>query len=243
VGERFSTTQWSRVRTARDGSDSDARRALEELCQTYWYPLYAFVRRQGYDAAAAEDLTQAYFAELVEKDFLKSVESSAGRFRSFLIASVRHFLSNQRERDQALKRGGGARTISLETANAEALFKDEPAECLDPEQVFERRWALIVIGRAMERLQHAAHKAGTEAQLECLRPYLTGEATRAPYSEVAAELGMTVGAVKGAVHRLRKRFGQLLRAEIAETVSDPAEVDDEIRHLLTVIEPLNHGQS
>ena len=148
----FSTTQWSRVLTARDGSDSDAHRALETLCQTYWYPLYVFVRRQGHDDDVARDLTQAYFAELLEKDFLKDVEPGLGRFRSFLLASLKHFLTHERDRTKALKRGGGARTISLEELPIEAQYSDKAADHLTPEELFERQWALTVLDRAVKLL-------------------------------------------------------------------------------------------
>jgi RNA polymerase sigma-70 factor (ECF subfamily) len=237
VNGGFTTTQWSRVLSARDGSDSDARSALESLCHTYWYPLYAFVRRQGHDPEEARDLTQAYFAELLEKNFLKAVEPSAGRFRSFLLASLKNFLSHERDRGRALKRGGGAQIISLDTANAEARLGAEAADLLTPEEIFERQWALTVLERALERLRRDSAELGSETQFETLKGYLTGEASRAPYSEVAAELGMSEGAVRTAVHRLRKRFGKMLRAEIADTVADPAHAADEIRHLLSVIQP------
>jgi RNA polymerase sigma-70 factor (ECF subfamily) len=237
VNAGFTTTQWSRVLKAREGSDADARRALETLCQTYWYPLYAFVRRQGYGPDDARDLTQAYFTELVEKDFLKAVDPSAGRFRSFLLASLKHFLSHERDRGRALKRGGGAQIISLDTENAEARLGGEVADLMTPEQIFERQWALTVLERALERLRRASKESDSEAQFEALKGYLTGDASRSPYSEVAVSLGMTEGAVRGAVHRLRKRFGKMLRAEIADTVADPADAADEIRHLLSVIQP------
>ncbi len=233
----FSTTQWSQVLGARDGCDSEADHALESLCRTYWYPLYAFVRRQGHDQEAARDLTQAYFAELLEKDFLKEVEPELGRFRSFLLVSLKHFLSHERDRAQALKRGGGARIFSLDAEGAEERLSGEAVDQLTPEQIFERQWALTVLERALERLRQEACESGSENQFEKLKSYLTGDAARAPYREVAADLSLSEGAVRAAVLRLRKRFGKSLRAEIAETVADPAEVDDEIRHLLTVIRP------
>jgi RNA polymerase sigma-70 factor (ECF subfamily) len=233
----FNTTQWSRVLRARDGADSEARDSLAALCQTYWYPLYAFVRRQGHDPDAARDLTQAYFTELLEKDFLKSVEPSAGRFRSFLLASLKHFLSHERDRERALKRGGGAQIISLDTEDAEARLGGETADLLTPEEIFERQWALTVLERALERLRKDSIESDSEARFEVLKGYLTGEAGRAPYSEAAEKLGTTEGAVRTAVHRLRKRFGRMLRTEISDTVADPADAADEIRHLLSVIQP------
>lgn len=225
------------MRTAQDGSDSEARRALEELYETYWHPLYAFVRRQGHDPDSASDLTQAFFTELLENDFLKAVGPSGGRFRSFLLASLKHFLSHERDRERALKRGGGARIISLDAQSAEERLGGIAADSLTPEQVFERQWALTVLERALERLRRESSELGSDDRFERLKGYLTGDAMRTPYCEVALELGMSEGAVRGAVHRLRKRFGKMLRAEIADTVADPAEADDEIRHLLAVIRP------
>ncbi len=243
MGAKFTTTQWSRVQTARDGNDSEARRALNELCQSYWHPLYAFIRRQGHDPDGAGDLTQAFFAELLEKDLLRLVDPSAGRFRSFLLASLKHFLSHERDRARALKRGGGVQTVSLDARAAEDRLDSRAVDRLTPEEIYERQWALTALDRSLDRLHRAAVESGTAEQFERLKPYLTGEASRAPYREVAAELGMTEGAVRGAVHRLRRRFGETLRAEIAETVADPADVDDEIRHLLTVIRPWQGGRS
>jgi len=225
------------VCSARDGADSEARIALQHLCETYWDPLYAFVRRQGHDPDEARDLTQAYFTELLEKDFLKAVEPAAGRFRSFLLVSLKHFLSHERDRDRALKRGGGSQTIPLDAESAERGLATVAANSLTPEQIFERRWALTVLEHSIDRLRRAAGESGTAAQFESLKGYLTGDADRAPYSEVALDLGMTEGAVRGAVHRLRKRFGKMLRAEVAETLADPSEADDEIRHLLSVVQP------
>jgi RNA polymerase sigma factor (sigma-70 family) len=236
MGPRFPTTQWSQVLTAREGSESAARRAMAVLCQSYWQPLYAFVRRQGYDPDAAQDVVQAYFAELLEKEVLRQVDPASGRFRSFLLVSLKHFLSHDRERTRALKRGGNTRTISLDTDSTAALDV-RVVDDLTPEQIFERQWALTVLERALGRLRLAAAESGGSAQFEALKPYLTGEAGRTPYSLVAERLGMSEGAVKAGVLRLRRRFGRALRDEIAETVSDPADVDDEIRRMLLVIRP------
>jgi len=238
----FPTTQWSRVLAARDGADTDARHALETLCQTYWHPLFVFVRHQGHDPDAARDLVQAYFAELLEKGFLKDVAPELGRFRSFLLASLKHFLSHDREKARALKRGGAIHVISLDDSATVDLIGG-PADHLTPEQIFERQWALTALDQALERVHEEARQAGTEAQFAVLKPYLTDQTGRAPYREVAERLGMNEGAVRAAVLRLRKRFGKALRALIAETVADPAEVDDEIRRMLTVIRPWEGGQS
>lgn len=237
MGGRFPTTEWSRVFTAREGSDSGARAALENLCQTYWPPLYDYVRRQGYDREAASDLTQAFFTELLEKHVLQEVTPSAGRFRSFLLASLRHFLSHERDRERALKRGGGAATVSLDVDAAEARLGAELADRLTPEQIFERRWALTVLDRALDRLRRASQQSGHDERFAALKRYLVGDAQGASYRDAAERLGMTEGAVKVAVLRMRRQFGEALRAEIADTVADPTDVDDEIRHLLAVIRP------
>jgi RNA polymerase sigma-70 factor (ECF subfamily) len=234
---QFATTSWSQVLAARDGTDTEARDALERLCETYWYPLYAYVRRRGHDPEAARDLTQGFFAELFENETLRQVEPSAGRFRSFLLACLKHFLSHERDRAKTLKRGGGTSPISLDAAAAEKRYDREPAVDLTPEEVFERRWALTVVERALGRLRQEADEKGHPQRFIRLAVYLTGETPRLPYREVASELAMSEGAVKVAVHRLRRRFGELLRAEVAETLADPAETDQEVRHLLLVIRP------
>ena len=234
----FATTQWSVVLAARDGSDTEARQALESLSNAYWYPLYACLRGHGHDAEEACDLTQAFFAELLEKDILQAIDRSKGRFRSFLLASLKNFLSHERDKEQALKRGGGTRTVSMDGADAEGRFQREPVENLTPDQIFERRWGLTVMERAMGRLEtETTSSAERPDQFERLKPYLTGAEPHIPYSEVANDLGMTEGAVKTAVHRMRQSYGRILREEIAETIANPAELDDELRHLLTVIRP------
>jgi RNA polymerase sigma-70 factor (ECF subfamily) len=238
MGDRFTTTQWSLVQAARDGSETEARRALESLCEAYWFPLYAFVRRRGYPADEAADLTQAFFADLLSRPFLGGIDRSKGRFRSFLLASLEHFLSHERDKVAAQKRGGGARSFPLDALGAETRYSHEPADQLTPERVFERRWGLTVMERAMERLQS---ESGENAErFERLKPYLTGT-DHAQYREIADALGTTENAIKAAVHRLRQNYGRLLREEIAQTVADADEVDDEVRHLLTVIRPWNDG--
>lgn len=234
VGRRFATTQWSLVVAARDGTDSQARLALEALCEAYWYPLYAHVRRRGRSADEAPDLTQAFFADLLGRDFLGRVDQSRGRFRSFLLASLEHFLSRERDKEHALKQGGGIKPLSLDSREAEDRYLHEPEDRLTPEMAFERRWGLTVLERTMERLR--AEFAGQADRFERFKLFLTGSGS-AQYREIATDLGMTETAVKAAVHRLRQRYGQLLRQEIAETVADPVEVDDEVRHLLGVLQP------
>jgi len=235
VSSRIATTQWSQVVAARDGAATEARRAMEGLCRTYWQPLYAFIRHQGSDPDEARDLTQAYFVEFLGKGFLADVDPSKGRFRSFLFASLRHFLAHQRDRSRALKRGGGARLFSLDAEAAEWNYSHRPMERMTPEDVFEHRWAMTVLARALERLREQSAEAGKARQYELLRPYLASGEVQAPYRETAAALGMSEAAVKVAVHRLRQRFGQCLRDEVADTVADPADVESELRHMLAVL--------
>ena len=229
------TTQWSQVLAARDGADTEARAALEMLCQTYWQPLYAYIRHQGSDPDEARDLTQAYFAELLEKDILAGVDPSKGRFRSYLLATLRNFLSHERQRARALKRGGGTPTLSLDVAAGEQSYTLQPSDEMTPEDVFEHRWAITVLDRAMGRLQEESAQSGDLTQFDKLKPYLTSAGPQVPYSEAAGDLGMSVGAVKTAVHRMRKRYGMCLRAEIAQTVANPADTDEEVRHLLATV--------
>ncbi|HVS01450.1 MAG TPA: sigma-70 family RNA polymerase sigma factor, partial [Thermoanaerobaculia bacterium] len=212
-----------------------SRAALAALCGAYWYPLYAYVRRQGGDADEAYDLTQGYFAALLEGELLRDVRPEAGRFRSFLLVSLRHFLSKQRARERAVKRGGRVAVVSLDAARAAARYDAEPVTALDPEAVYERRWALTVLERVLERLRRDEEGSGHGEQFAHLSPYLTGIEPRVPYRDTAHTLGTSEGAIKVAVHRLRRRYGELLRAEIAETVADPELVDAELRHLLGAV--------
>ena len=228
---RMATTRWSLVLAARQTRSEDSDRALSELCESYWYPLYAFVRRQGHGPDDAADLTQGYFAKLLEKEYLKDVRPEIGRFRSFLFASLKHYLYNEWDRQKAQKRGGHVRQISMDTDTAERRYAIEPIDRLTPEDLFEQRWALTVLERTLQRMA-AETPADKRARFERLRPFLVGGDTLSTYREVAQELGMSEGGVKVAVHRLRRRFGVLLRQEIEQTVADPSEVEDEIRHLL-----------
>lgn len=232
VSERVATTEWSQVLAARDGSDTEARRALERLCSTYWQPLYAYVRHQGADPDEARDLTQGYFATLLEKDFLADVDPSKGRFRAFLLASLRNFISNQRDRGRALKRGGGTTTLALDVDSGEAPYTLQVADDMTPEDVYEVRWAMTVPDQAMERLEREASETDTGDRFALLKSYLTSSDSEIPYRDAAVQLDTSEGAVKSAVRRLRQRLGRCLRAEIAETVADAAEVDDEVRFLL-----------
>jgi RNA polymerase sigma factor (sigma-70 family) len=228
----FEPTRWTVVlAAAREGGTPAGRAALAELCENYWYPLYAFVRRSGHARHDAEDLTQAFFARLLEKNTISGVGPEKGRFRSFLLAAIKHFLANEWDRSQAQKRGGGKVILSLDGAAGESRHPLEPATGLAPDLIFERQWALALLDRVLDRLaEEAAEKPGHFA---ALKGFLT-DAGPGATSEAARALGLSEGAVRVAVHRLRQRYRQLLRAEIAQTVADPAEVDAEIRRLFSV---------
>jgi RNA polymerase sigma factor (sigma-70 family) len=238
---RFATTEWSLVLAARDGHSQDAREALAELCGLYWYPLYAYVRRQGYGADEAEDLTQGFFARLVDKGFLDAVSPEKGRFRSFLLAACKHFLSNERDRARALKRGGGQRHLSIDFSSAEVRYQQEPFHTLTPEAVFERRWVLTLLERVLARLQEEFRAAGKLRLWEGLQRFLEGDRRDGSYRESAEALGMTPGAVKVAVHRLRRRYQQLLLAEVGRTLADPTDTEAELRYLSKALAPTRRG--
>ena len=208
--------------------------ALEKLCRTYWYPLYAFVRRQGNSAHDAEDLIQEFFARLLEKDYLAGVQPGKGKFRTFLLTSLGHFLSNERDKARSQKRGGGRSFISLDDAKAENRYQMEPASDLSPEKIFERRWAIALLDQALAGLREEALTAGKVHLFDELKVFITDKGDAGDYPAAATRLAMTEVAVRVAVHRLRARYGELLRAEIAQTVSSPAEIDEEIRHLFAV---------
>lgn len=235
VVARFTTTQWSVVLRARDAPGTEARQALASLCESYWYPIYAFVQRSGNDPVEAQDLTQAYFTQLLEKDFLASVRPEAGRFRSFLLASVRHFLANEWDRQKTLKRGGHLRRVSLTTEPATGRVGVELADHLTPEDVFEKRWAQTLCERALTRLEGEWEGRGKGEQFRRLEGFLTASQPDTTHSELSARLGMSEGATRVAVHRLRRRYGKLLREEIACTVAEPSEIDAELRHVLEVL--------
>jgi RNA polymerase sigma factor (sigma-70 family) len=212
----------------------DAQTALAKLCRIYWYPLYAYVRREGCSAPDAQDLTQEFFARLLEKNYLAQVERQKGKFRSFLLAALRHFLSDQRDRARAAKRGGGADCISLDAQTAEQRYRLEPMDRMDAEKIYERRWAMTLLEQALTRLRDEASAAGKTEQFERLRSFVAGESDIS-CGEAADQLRLTESAVKSAVHRLRQRYRELVREEIGHTVADPAEIDEEIRYLKAVI--------
>jgi RNA polymerase sigma factor (sigma-70 family) len=235
AGGRFSTTQWSLVLTAGDSQSPDSREALATLCEIYWYPIYALVRHLGSDPDRAQDLTQGFFTELLERRFFKVAKSERGRFRSFLKTALHHYLSHERDRARARKRGGGKRPLALDFDDAESRYRLEATDNQTPDKLFERRWARAMLTRAIGRLREETRASADEDRLLRLVPFLTGETPHPTYAQVAAELGSSESAVKSAVHRMRKRFGKLLRDEVAQTVGDPKEIDEELRHLFAVL--------
>jgi RNA polymerase sigma-70 factor (ECF subfamily) len=231
----FASTRWSLVVAAGRGDAPEARSALAALCQIYWYPLYAYVRRSGHPADEAKDLTQEFFARLLEKHYLRAADAERGRFRSYLLTAFRRFLSKERHQARALKRGGGRRMLALDFDHGESRFCLEPTTDVTAEVLYERRWALAMLDRVMVRLRDESERVGKREGFDRLKVFLTGEAAVPSYRDVAAELGTTEGAVKVAVHRLRRRFREVVLAEIAQTVSTPEEVDEELRHLFDAI--------
>jgi RNA polymerase sigma factor (sigma-70 family) len=231
----FLTTHWSVVLAAGGKPDTQAEAALATLCQTYWYPLYAYVRRQGHRPPEAQDLTQEFFSRLLAKNYLAEVRREKGKFRAYLLAAMNHFLANDWDRTHRRKRGGGQAALSLNAEAAESRYRLEPADTLTAERIFERRWALTLLETVLQRLKQNYEADGKGALFAGLEFCLTGERSELPYAELAARLKMTEGAVKVAVHRLRQRYRELLRAEIARTVATPGEVDEEIRHLRQLI--------
>lgn len=231
----FTTTHWSVVLEAGRTDSGRALVALERLCQDYWYPLYAFIRRRGHSREDAEDLTQSFFAFLMERKAIKSVDREKGRFRTFLLAALTNFLNNELDRRHAAKRGGRHEVVSWDEAEAEDRYRLEPVDRLTPEKLFERRWAFTVVEQVLARLQQEYEESGRLGVFEALQPFLTGEVGPTTHAELAAALKSNEGAVKVALHRLRRRFGECLRRQIAETVAQPEEVEEEIRHLLAAL--------
>jgi len=233
---RFATTHWSLVEAAQPDavSETQARAALEELCRTYWYPLYAFVRSRGYAAHDAQDLTQAFFARIIETGGFASADRRRGRFRSYLLGAMKHFLANEWHRNQTQKRGGRVQFIAWDTLDPEARYGAAAQPPDDPEQHFDREWALETTMRALQTLRSEMARAGKSVQFDMLKGSLTGEDALSR-RDMAARLNMSEGAVKAAVHRLRQRYRHLLRAAVAQTVSNEADLEDEMRYLVAVL--------
>jgi DNA-directed RNA polymerase specialized sigma24 family protein len=229
----FATTHWTVVLAAGGHSSRQADLALEELCRTYWYPLYVYVRRQVATREDAEDLTQAFFARFLEKNYLERLSSAKGKFRSFLLASLKHFLSNEWDRAGRQKRGGGVAPLSLDWQDADARYQIEPIDYSTPDKLYDRAWAVAVLERVIIRLQNESVAEGKGSLFAELKAFLMTGKSAIPCEQAAAALGMAEGAVRVAVHRLRRRYRELLRAEIAQTLCDPAQADEEMQVLLS----------
>ena len=232
---RFATTRWSLVLQARGATSPVSKMALSELCAAYWLPLYTFVRRHSRDGHEAQDLTQGFFAQLLSKNYLNDAQPNHGRFRSFLLAAVKHFLANERDKVQTLKRGGGIVLHSLDWQRGEDRFQLEPVDNVTPERLFEREWALALLDRVLERLTTEQQAAGKQAQFEVLSDFLTHDRTAVNYAAAAERLQTSEDAARVAAHRLRKRYRQLLRDEIAQTTQSPEEISDELRCLFAAL--------
>ena len=229
--DAFRTTRWSMVLGAGRASGT----ALTDLCAAYWYPLYAFARRKGHRPEAAEDLAQGFFAEILDKNWVVAADREKGRFRAFLLTAFKRHIGHEREKAAALKRGGGRARLSLDFDDGERRYSLEPTHDLTPERIFDRRWALTLLGRVLDRLEVDLAAEGKAELFAAMRPHLTGEPAEETYREIAARLGMAEGALKTAAHRLRARYRDRLRKEISDTVSDPADVEEEIRALMEAL--------
>lgn len=230
----FPSTHWSVVLAAGQEDGGEASQALERLCRTYWYPLYLYVRKRGHAPEEAQDLTQEFFLRLLQKRSIASADPVKGRFRSFLLGALKHFLADEHDRAEAKKRGGGQTIVSWEQEYAEERFGAEPADELSPDKLFDRRWALTVLEQAANRLRAHYEAEGQARQFEALKGYVTGDEAALSYAQTAAGLGMSESAVKSAIFRLRRRYHDLVRDEVAQTVADAQELEAEIGHLMTV---------
>lgn len=230
---QFPATRWTLVVAAGDSDPKEARSALVYLCENYWYPLYAYLRRRGYPSEQAQDLTQEFFIRVLEGRYISRAEPEKGRFRAFLLTSLKFFVSDEEDRQRAHKRGGGL-LVPLEFASGEERYQREPAHDETPERIFERRWALSVLDRVLERLRNEFVQHGRPDHFEHLKVFLLGHSDT-PYAALAKELNTSEGTLKVAIHRLRKRYRELFRQEIADTVASPGEVESELRHLADVL--------
>jgi RNA polymerase sigma-70 factor (ECF subfamily) len=231
----FVTTRWTMVLSAGRKSSPHSERALADLCQTYWYPLYAFVRRRGTTKEDAEDLVQAFFACFLEKNYLEGLAAERGKFRAFLLAALKHFLANEWDRAHAQKRGGGAEHLSLNWQDADERFHLDPPDPTNPERLFDREWALALLDRVIARLAAECAHDGKAELFTQAKGFLTVSSAAIPYGEAAKQLGVDEGTLRVAVHRLRKRYRELLRDEISQTLAEPGQVDEELRSLLTAL--------
>ncbi len=235
---RFQTTQWSVVLNARRDSEAvsdEWRNSLESLCEDYWYPLYAYLRRKGYAAADAQDLTQDFFASLIEKDFLRSVDPEIGRFRWFLMDAIKKYAANWNAAQSAEKRGGGRKVLSLSFDQGESQYTREPVDGWTPEKLFDRRWALSLLDRALDELRSEYESGGKHRYFQVLKVYLTADNAPPSYSDAASKLGLTQTAIKVAIHRLRDKYRQTIRRLVAETLDQDQRLDDEIDELMEAL--------
>jgi RNA polymerase sigma-70 factor (ECF subfamily) len=230
-GDVFATTRWTVVLAAGRQSTPQADQALDELCRTYWYPLYAYVRRQGHSREDAEDLTQAFFVRFLARNYLEGLSSERGRFRAFLLASLKHFLANERDRAARQKRGGGAPPLSLDWQSADTRYHLEPADALSPDKIYDREWALTLLERVIVRLRDECAAEGKAALFEGLKAFLTADTGTLSHAQAAVALGMSEGAVRVAAHRLRRRYRALLRDEVAQTLAEPGQLEEELQSL------------
>ncbi len=230
----FATTRWTIVLRAAVENTPEANAALAEVCRGYWYPLYAYVRRQGFDPHTAQDLTQEFFAKLIEKNYLAGADRQRGRFRWFLITAFKCFLANEFDRVRAQKRGGGERPLSLDAMTAEERYAHEPADTMNADLIYDRRWALDLLARARQRLKLEYDEGCKSRRYELLSQFLPGEQPAASQAALGEQLGLSENAVKQEVHRMKKRLAELIRSEVEQTVSHPDDVDDELRHLIDI---------
>jgi RNA polymerase sigma factor (sigma-70 family) len=231
----FATTHWSVVLAAGQSADAQASEALEQLCRTYWYPLYAYVRRRGYSPEDAQDLTQEFFALFLRKEYFRLADRERGRFRTFLLHALEHFLINEWKRAQCAKRGGGTTAFSLDVAVAEQRYTSEPAVTLTPERAYEKQWAATLLEQVLSSLKQEYADAGNRRVFAELADLLWGKGGSVSFVEIGARLDMTEGAARGAMHRLRTRYRERLRREVAQTVAEPGAVDEELRYLISVV--------
>ena len=231
----FRTTHWSVVLAAGDTASPQSAEALEKLCRTYWFPLYAYARRSGHSPEDAQDLTQAFFHHFLEKKAVSRADRQRGRFRSFLLTSMRNFVSHEWRRARAEKRGGGRSLLAWDELSPESRYQPEAASEMTPDKVFDQRWALTLFQQALVRLREESTAAGKSEQFERLKDFLSAEPGEGAYAEIAAHLGLSSSGVAVAVHRLRQRYGQLVRDEIAHTVANPAEVEEELQYLIKLM--------
>jgi RNA polymerase sigma-70 factor (ECF subfamily) len=236
MADQFPTTRWSLVLAGSQRANPDARDALEELCRSYWFPIYARARMLGNDPDDARDRTQSFFARVLEKNTLSVADPERGRFRAFLKVAFEHHVANEHRRQRAERRGGGKEPLRLDVDEAESQYRSEPVATSTPEVEFERQWARVLLARALERLEAEMTENQEGVRYRLLEPYLTGRHTGKTYAQIAKALGSTDGAVRMAIHRMRKRWGEILRDEISQTVADPQQVDDELRHLFAVLD-------